>query len=136
MKSLQEQLQNRLDTYQIMDFNSKVLFDNPIYRMPHKFSFITLEEFCELNNILEDNISDEQIEFFYNNYGAKTGLPASRYDLTHDHNDWIIENLQSHDYKIVVKRLRKLLGNNILDVDTSRTSEKHTNARIIRISIN
>lgn len=106
------------------------------YVLPHKFSFITLEEFCELNNILEDNISDEQIEFFYNNYGVKTGLPASRYDLTHDHNDWIIENLQSHDYKIVVKRLRKLLGNNILDVDTSRTSEKHTNARIIKISIN
>jgi hypothetical protein len=106
------------------------------YILPHKFSFITLEEFCELNNIDENNITEQQINYFYDNYGKKQGLPASNYDLNTTHNDWIIENLMSHDYKIVVKRINKLLGSYILDVNTDRLSEKHTNARIIRISLN
>ena len=37
------------------------------YILPHRFSFITLEEFCELNSICEDNLTDSQIEYFYNN---------------------------------------------------------------------
>ena len=106
------------------------------YLIPHKFSFITLEEFCELNNIDENNISDEQIEYFYDNYGRKHGLPASVYDAKTTHNDWIVENLKSHDYSIVIKRLKKLLGTSILNIDADILSEKYTNARIIRISLN
>ena len=38
------------------------------YKMPHKFSFITLEEFCELNDIDENELTDSHIEYFYENY--------------------------------------------------------------------
>ena len=105
------------------------------YNMPHKYSFITLEEFCELNNISEDNITDEQVNYFYKHYGESRGLPASTYAATHDHNDWIIENFQSHDHKIVVRRLQKLLGNYIVDINTEKLSEKYTDARIVRIAL-
>ena len=36
--------------------------DENKYKMPHKFSFITLEEFCELNNIRESELTDDQIK--------------------------------------------------------------------------
>ena len=105
------------------------------YIIPHKFSFITLEEFCELNNISESTITDSQISYFYDHYGESKGLPASKYDLITSHNDWIIENLKSHNYGIVVKRLTKILGDNILDINTDKLSEKYTDARIIRIEL-
>lgn len=105
------------------------------YKMPHKFSFITLEEFCELNNIQESELTDDQIKFFYDNYGYSRGLPASIYDASHTHNDWVVENFKSHDHKIVVNRLRKLLGNNIIDINTDKLSEKYTTARIVRIEL-
>ena len=107
--------------------------DENKYKMPHKFSFITLEEFCELNNIRESELTDDQIKFFYDNYGCSKGLPASIYDASHTHNDWVVENFKSHDYKIVVNRLRKLLGDNIIVVNTDQLSEKYTSARIIKI---
>lgn len=106
------------------------------YILPHRFSFITLEEFCELNSIYEDNLTDNQIEYFYNNYGIKQGLPASNYDRLKSHNDWVIENLKSHSYNIVAKRLQNLLNNYIINIDTNKLSEKFTDARIIRISLN
>lgn len=105
------------------------------YEMPHKFSFITLEEFCELNNLDENTLTEEQINFFYDNYGKSSGLPASRYDLTHTHNDWVIENLQSHDHKIVIRRIKDVLGDKILNIDTEDASEKLTKARIVRFFI-
>ena len=117
MKTLKEQLTNKS------------------YLIPHKFSFITLEEFCELNNINENNISNEQIEYFYEHYGEKRGLPASKYDFKTTHNDWIVENLKSHNHSIVVNRIKKLLGTYILNIDTEKLSEKYTNARIIRIAL-
>ena len=76
-----------------------VLNNGNKYKMPHKFSFITLEEFCELNNIQESELTDDQIKFFYDNYGCSKGLPASIYDASHTHNDWVVENFKSHDYK-------------------------------------
>ena len=106
------------------------------YILPHKFSFITLEEFCELNNIDENNITEQQINYFYDNYGKKQGLPASKYDAVTTHNDWIVENLKSHNHTIVVKRLKKLLGDDLIAVNTDKLSEKFTNARIIRLAIN
>ena len=132
MKTLKEQLYDRLNSY----INSSPLEKTIKYHMPHKFSFITLEEFCELNSILEDDLTDYHITYFYEHYGKSTGLPASKYDATHDHNDWIIENLQSHNCDIVIRRLQKLLDDNIISVDTSRLSEKLTNARIIKVELN
>lgn len=111
------------------------LIDTDNYLMPHKFSFITLEEFCILNNIDENNITDKQIDYFYEHYGNRKGLPASIYDSKTTHNDWVVENLKSHDCTIVVKRIQKLLGEYVINIDTNRLSEKYTNARIIRIAL-
>lgn len=95
MKSLKRQLEEKMEANSIINYNPRNVISPKIYKMPHKFSFITLEEFCELNGIPEDELTDNQINYFYEHYGEKTGLPASRYDLDNDHNDWIIENLQS-----------------------------------------
>lgn len=109
--------------------------DNGIeYIMPHKFSFITLEEFCELNDIDEDEISDSQISYFYENYGKKQGLPASHYDASRTHNDWIIENFQSHDRNIVIRRIKELLGDKLLSINDKKFSEKRFDSRIVRLS--
>lgn len=110
--------------------------DNGIkYIMPHKFSFITLEEFCELNCINESQISDSQISYFYENYGKKQGLPASHYDASHTHNDWIIENFKSHDCNIVIRRIKELLGDKLLSINDKKLSEKGFESRIVRIAI-
>lgn len=135
MISLREQLQNRLEASIVMDIKPFEVLPIVSYKMPHKFSFITLEEFCDLNYILEDDLTDEHITYFYNHYGESIGLPACEYDATHTHNDWIVENLQSHNYKIVVKRLQKLLNRYVINIDTSKLSEKFTDARIVRIEI-
>ena len=135
MKSLKQQLEERIEVRNIMEYNPYDVIECEHYEMPHKFSFITLEEFCELNGIPEDELTDNQINYFYEHYGENVGLPASRYDLNNDHNAWIIENLQSHDHKIVIKELKKILGDNIIDINTDKLSEKYTKARIIRISI-
>ena len=105
------------------------------YKMPHKFSFITLEEFCELNDIDENELTDSHIEYFYENYGKKRGLPASHYDATHTHNDWIIENFQSHDRNIVIRRIKELLGDKLLSINDEKLSEKKFDARIVRLAI-
>ena len=135
MKSLKQQLEEKMETNSVINYNPRNIISPETYKMPHKFSFITLEEFCELNDIPEDELTDNQINYFYEHYGEKTGLPASRYDLDNNHNDWIIENLQSHDHKIVIKRLKKILGDLIIDINTDKLSEKYTTARIVRISL-
>ena len=135
MKSLRQQLEERMEVNSIINYNQHNIISTERYEMPHKFSFITLEEFCELNGISEEELTDNQINYFYEHYGEKTGLPASRYDLDNDHNDWIIENFQSHDHKIVIKGLKKILGDNIIDINTDKLSEKYTSARIVRISL-
>lgn len=135
MKSLKQQLEEKMEANSVINYNPCNIISPKTYKMPHKFSFITLEEFCELNGIPEDELTDNQINYFYEHYGEKTGLPASRYDLDNNHNDWIIENLQSHDHKIVIKRLKKILGDLIIDINTDKLSEKYTTARIVRISL-
>ena len=75
MKSLREQLQNRLEASIVMDSKPFEVLPIVSYKMPHKFSFITLEEFCDLNDILEDDLTDEQITYFYDHYGESIGLP-------------------------------------------------------------
>lgn len=105
------------------------------YHTPHKFSLITLEDFCEINEINEEELTKSQIDYFYDNYGKKWGLPASHYDRTHDHNDWICEMLQSHDYNVVIRRIKGLLKDYVLDVDVEETSEKHKDSRIIKFTI-
>lgn len=105
------------------------------YKMPHKFSCITLEEFCELNDIDENELTDYHIDYFYENYGKRQGLPASHYDASHTHNDWICEMLQSHNHEIVIKRIKTILGDDLIDVTDKGLSEKKYDARIISFDI-
>lgn len=132
MKSLRQQLEERMESRCVMDYNPRDVLEKERYEMPDDYSFITLEEFCELNGLIEEELTDNQINYFYEHYGKRLRLPMCRYHVDHDHNDWIVENLQSHDYKIIIKRLNKLLGNNLLDI-SDELSEKHANARIIKL---
>ena len=65
MKSLRQQLEEQIEVNSIINYNPHNIISPEIYEMPHKFSFITLEEFCELNGISEDELTDNQINYFY-----------------------------------------------------------------------
>ena len=135
MKSLKDKLLENMELTNIMDYNPKDVIPIVKYELPYKFSYITLEEFCELNGIIEEYITKDQINYFYDNYGRNFGLPACKYNANKTHNDWIIENLTSHNYEIIIKRIKKLLKNDIIDIDVNMISEKHNNARIIAVYI-
>ena len=134
MKSLRQQLEERMESRHVMEYDPRDIIKHERYEMPDEYSFITLEEFCELNGLIEEELTDNQINYFYEHYGKRSRLPMCRYHADHDHNDWIVENLQSHDYKIVIKRLSKLLGNDLL-YTSDKMSEKRVNARIIRLAL-
>ena len=44
----------------------KKLSDFTIRKKPKKNGFCTFEEYCDINNINEDNISERDINFYYN----------------------------------------------------------------------
>jgi hypothetical protein len=132
MKSLRQQLEEHIEVRNIMEYDPRDIIERERYEMPDEYSFITLEEFCELNGLIEEELTDNQINYFYEHYGERSRLPMCRYHIDNDHNDWIIENLQSHNYKIVINRLKNLLKNKITNIDTS-LSEKRKNARIVKI---
>lgn len=135
MKSLRQQLEEHIEVRNIMEYDPRDIIECDRYEMPDEYSFITLEEFCELNGLIEEELTDNQINYFYEHYGKRSRLPMCRYHIDNDHNDWIIENLQSHDHKTVIKGLKKILGDNIINVNTDKLSEKYTTARIVRISL-
>lgn len=95
MKLLRQQLEDRIEVRNIMEYNPRNIIKYDRYEMPDEYSFITLEEFCELNGIPEEELTDNQINYFYEHYGERSRLPMCRYHMDHDHNDWIVENLQS-----------------------------------------
>ena len=135
MKSLRQQLEEHIEVRNIMEYDPRDIIEHERYEMPDEYSFITLEEFCELNGLIEEDLTDNQINYFYEHYGERSRLPMCRYHIDNDHNDWIIENLQSHDHKTVIKGLKKILGDSIINVNTDKLSEKRTNARIIRLAL-
>lgn len=74
-----------------------------LYKKPYRWGLWTFEEFCDINNLNENTISEDAIEFYYN----------SLYQFLPDHKngtytDWINESLTSHNRDILIKKLKNI----------------------------
>ena len=102
MKTLKEQLDENM---LISDFMyGSITQESHHYSMPYKYSIRTMEEFCDINDI--DEITDSQIEYFYENYN-KWDLPMRPHDYR-SKDEWIRESLTSHSKQKLMKKLEVL----------------------------
>ena len=90
----------------------KKLSDFAIRKKPKKNGFCTFEEYCDINGINEDNISERDINFYYN--FRYVYIPDCVGDNYEEH---LYETLTSHSKESLVKRLISLLSEFILDFD-------------------
>ena len=90
----------------------KKLSDLIIRKKPKKNGFCTFEEYCDINGINEDNISERDINFYYNfRYVYVPDCVGDNYE------ERLYETLTSHSKESLVKRLTDLLNEFIIDVD-------------------
>ena len=90
----------------------KKLSDFVIRKKPKKNGFCTFEEYCDINGINEDNISERDINFYYNfRYVYVPDCVGDNYE------ERLYETLTSHSKESLVKRLTDLLNEFIIDVD-------------------
>ena len=90
----------------------KKLSDFAIRKKPKKNGFCTFEEYCDINGINDTNISERDINFYYN--FRYVYVPDSIGDNYKEH---LYETLTSHSKESLVKRLISLLSEFILDFD-------------------
>lgn len=105
MKTLKEQLEEKM---LISDFiYGPITQDSKYYDMPYRYSIRTMEEFCDINDIDIDNITEEQVEYFYENIN-RWGLPTRSGDYRNK-SEWIRESLTSHNKDLLKKKLSEIL---------------------------
>ena len=90
----------------------KKLSDFVIRKKPKKNGFCTFEEYCDINDINEDNISEKDINFYYN--FRYVYVPDSIGDNYKEH---LYETLTSYSKESLVNRLISLLNEFIIDID-------------------
>ena len=90
----------------------KKLSDLTIRKKPKKNGFCTFEEYCDINSINDTNISEKDINFYYNfRYVYVPDCVGDNYE------EHLYETLTSHSKESLVKRLTDLLNEFIIDVD-------------------
>ena len=90
----------------------KKLSDLIIRKKPKKNGFCTFEEYCDINGINDTNISERDINFYYNfRYVYVPDCVGDNYE------ERLYETLTSHSKESLVKRLTDLLNKFIIDVD-------------------
>lgn len=87
---------------------SSSVSSTPTYNIPHRYSIKTLEEFCDINHMDIDNITEEQIEYFYNTFNI-WGLPTRPGDYR-SKIEWITESLTSHSKIKLMSKLEDVLS--------------------------
>lgn len=104
MKTLKEQLEEKM---LISDFMYEpITQESHHYNMPYRYSIRTMEEFCDINDIDIDNITEEQVEYFYENIN-RWGLPTRSGDYRNE-SEWIRESLTSHSKQKLIKKLEDI----------------------------
>ena len=99
----------------------KKLSDFVIRKKPKKNGFCTFEEYCDINGINDTNISERDINFYYNfRYVYVPDCVGDNYE------EHLYETLTSHSKESLVKRLISLLNEFILefDIDGAKNIDK------------
>ena len=105
----------------------KKLSDLIIRKKPKKNGFCTFEEYCDINSINEDNISERDINFYYNfRYVYVPDCVGDNYE------ERLYETLTSHSKESLVKRLTDLLNEFIIDVDLESENDLY-NAFLFKV---
>ena len=90
----------------------KKLSDFALRKKPKKNGFCTFEEYCDINGINNTNISERDINFYYNfRYVYVPDCVGDNYE------EHLYETLTSHSKESLVKRLLSLLNEFIIDFD-------------------
>ena len=90
----------------------KKLSDFALRKKPKKNGFCTFEEYCDINGINDTNISERDINFYYNfRYVYVPDCVGDNYE------EHLYETLTSHSKESLVKRLISLLNEFIIDFD-------------------
>ena len=94
----------------------KKLSDLTIRKKPKKNGFCTFEEYCDINDINDNNISERDINFYYTfRYVYVPDCVGDNYE------ERLYETLTSHSKESLVNRLTDLLSEFILDFDINST---------------
>lgn len=96
----------------------KKLSDFVNRKKPHKNGFCTFEEYCDINGINENNISEGDIKFYY----------AFRYFYIPDcvgdtYKERLYETLTSHSKESLVNRLSSVLSEFIIYIDINNVKK-------------
>lgn len=75
------------------------------YNLPRYSGFCTFEEYCDINGFVEDNLTDEQIDFYYKNVFSN-GIGERSHD---GYESNILEMLYSHSSDELIRNLKNIL---------------------------
>lgn len=81
------------------------------YKKPEKYGLWTFEEFCDINNLSEDTITENAIDFYYNT--LYQFIPTRKNDT---YINWINESLISHNRDKLINKLKNVLKDYFIDV--------------------
>ena len=82
-----------------------------IYKKPERWGLWTFEEFCDVNNLDENTISDDAIDFYYST--LYSFIPARKNGT---YFDWVNESLTSHHRELLINKLKDTLGKYFIKV--------------------
>ena len=74
------------------------------YKLPNYCFYNTIEEFCDINGILIDDLTEDQVNYYYDN------LYSDFHERSYSGHIFMIEeSLKSHSIESIVKKLHKVL---------------------------
>ena len=93
------------------------------YKLPSlQYKYSTIEEFCDLNGLTEDTITNEQVAYYYNH--RYNGLTRK----------YVNENLMTHESKKLIKKIKEKFAE-FIDYACEKEYIK-TNNNIVSIELN
>ena len=99
------------------------------YNLPRYSGFCTFEEYCDLNGFVEENLTEEQIQYYYKNVFS-TGSVGERSHLGYENN--ILEMLDSHSSKKLVEKFESIFPKEYI---ISYYTNKQLRSKVIMVQV-
>lgn len=101
------------------------------YKKPERWGLWTFEEFCDINNLGDNNIPQRAIDFYYSS--LYKFLPDRKNGT---YNDWVNESLTSHNRKKLIDKLKTVLGEYYIDTIEIKEKPMYVGVFAIEVSKN